>query len=83
MARRNATAYANSMFLSDDRELKISYTTWGDGPDADSSETVFFIDGVEVERNELPEEVSAEDIRRLELYAKRDANYDWGGPDYD
>lgn len=82
------SAWENSHEMKDGRTLTIKFTrstmeaTFNDPEESEDSETRFYIDGLEVLREELPDDVTDEIIEKLELDAEYDPREDFGFPDY-
>lgn len=68
--------------LEDGRKLELSWTgyerpsTFNDPAEGEDGENIFRIDGVEVDRESLPPEVTSEVIEKLIMAAEEDPSYD-------
>jgi hypothetical protein len=78
--------YKSSVELNDGRTLTLKYSSIFYGtshPENDSSDSFYYIDGVPVDREDLPEELTAAVLAELEANAVLDCSPVDGGPDYD
>lgn len=78
----NSQGYRGFHLLEDDRELVITFVnlsypgSFNDPPDSENGEYTYKIDGKEVERDELPAEVTDELIERIANDAEPDPSFE-------